>query len=140
MRRKSRHGEKRKNPEVRRGIKPMGENGTIWKAKIDMNKMFKENKLLRGAVPPPTTARPTEMVTEENKLLCRAVPPPTTATPAGAKKTEKELLRGTVPPPTTVTPAEQRFTRNYCGQLYHQLHQLHLQRGDSTRRGYCGEL
>ena len=62
-RRKSRHEENRKNPEVRRGIKPIGVNGTIWKAKIDMNKMFKENKLLRGAVPPPTTARPTEMGT-----------------------------------------------------------------------------
>jgi hypothetical protein len=45
-------------PKIRRGVKPTGENGVIWKAKIDMKRMFTEKKLLWGAVPPPTTASP----------------------------------------------------------------------------------
>ena len=58
---RSRHGKNRKVSGIRKGIKPLGENGTIWQGKLDMKRMFAEKKLLWGAVPPPTTATPTEM-------------------------------------------------------------------------------
>ena len=96
-RRKNRHEESAKNSEIRKGVKPIGENGVIWKAKIDMKRMFKEKKLLWGAVPPVTTA---ENESTEKRLLGGAVPPPTTATPAENVSTEKMLKWGAVPPPT----------------------------------------
>ena len=105
-RRQNRDEESIKNSEIRKGVIPIGENGTIWKAKIEMKRMFKEKKLLWGTVPPPTTATPAEIETQEKKLLCGAVPPSTTAAPIELKISEKELSWGAVPPPTTATPAE----------------------------------
>ena len=94
-------------PKIRRGVKPLGENGVIWKAKIDMKRMFTEKKLLWGAVPPPTTASPaTTGNLQEKRLQGEAVPPPTTARPIENKISRKRLLWGTVPPATRATPAE----------------------------------
>ena len=37
----SRQKKSRKSGEVRKGLKPIGENGVLWKSKIDMKRMFK---------------------------------------------------------------------------------------------------
>ena len=57
---RSRHGKSRKVSGIRRGIKPLGENGIIWQGKLDMKRMFAEKKIMWGAVPQPMTATPTE--------------------------------------------------------------------------------
>ena len=50
----------------------MGENGVIWKANLDMKRMFTSGKLLWGAVPPSSTATPSNI--EDKKSKCRKVP------------------------------------------------------------------
>ena len=119
------------------GYKTFGENGTIWQGKLNMKRIFKEKKILWGAVPPPTTATPTEMT--KKRLLWAAVPQPTTAAPAeGGKKKgllriavtppttatsmeniniEKRLNRGPVPPSTTATPKEKKIKRLLWGAV-----------------------
>ena len=105
-RKKNRHEKSLGVPKIRRGVKPTGENGVIWKAKIDMKRMFTEKKLLWGAVPPPTTATPAINNLKEKRLLGEAVPPPTTARPMENKTSKKRLMWGAVQPPTTATQTE----------------------------------
>ena len=62
---------------VRRGVKPVGENKIIWKAKLEMKEMFVKGRLLRGAVPLTTAVTPTSMPVPiiEEKSKCATVPP-----------------------------------------------------------------
>ena len=119
---RSRHGKSGKVSGIRRGIKPMGENGVIWQGKFDMKRMFEEKKImwravpkpitathtesiktqLQGTVPQEATATPTEMI--KMRLLGRDVPTTTTATPTEMKS--KKIIRGAVPQPPTATPTE----------------------------------
>ena len=110
---RSRQGKSRKVSGIRKGIKPLGENGTIRQGKLDMKRMFAEKKLLRGAVPQPTTATPTEMT--RTRLLRGAVPQPATATPT--KMTKTRLLWGAMPAPTTATPTEMDKKRLLWGAV-----------------------
>ena len=86
---RNRHGESMKVSEIRKGVTRLGENGVIWKAKIDMQRMFREKKLLWGAVPPTTSATPAANDLQEKMLLGEAVPPPTTDKPTENDITEK---------------------------------------------------
>ena len=36
----------------RKGVEPVGQNGTLWKSIQKMKEMFRRGKLLRGTVPP----------------------------------------------------------------------------------------
>ena len=119
---RSRHGKSGKVSGIRRGIKPMGENGVIWQGKFDMKRMFEENKIMWRAVPKPTTATHTESIKTQlrgtvpqeatatpieiikMRLLGRDVLTTTTATPTEMKS--KKIIRGAVPQPPTATPTE----------------------------------
>ena len=99
--RKSRVGKSRNAGGVaRKGIKPIGENGELWKAKLNMRRMFIKKKLLCGVVPPTSTATPTSK--NKMKLLAGAVAPTSTATPT--ERNQEELLGRTVPPTSDATP------------------------------------
>ena len=106
----------RKTEMARKGVQPSGENGELWKAKINMLRMFKENKLLCGAVPPTSTATPTSR--KQRNLLGGAVPPTSTATPIVRK--HEELFGGAVPPTTMATPQGQT-QKKLLGRAVRQL-------------------
>ena len=78
-------------------MQPIGKNATVWKAKIEMQRMFKEKKLLRRTVPPNVASR----VVDENKLLWGAVPPTILLTKTKVPETESGTVpncKKTVPP------------------------------------------